>query len=83
MHCGIMFPIIPESNFTPISFYSREGVEAERNVNYEKKTQNIEFDEIDLSDDLPKDLTNIRIKSPLIKPVSNGKKKSKKKKAIP
>jgi hypothetical protein len=53
------------------------------NVNYEKKTQNIEFDEIDLSDDLPKDLTNIRIKSPLIKPVSNGKKKSKKKKAIP
>ena len=54
-----------------------------QNVNYEKKTQNIEFDEIDLSDDLPKDLTNIRIKSPLIKPVSNGKKKSKKKKAIP
>ena len=36
MNCGIMFPIIPESNFTPISFYSREGVEAERNVNYEK-----------------------------------------------
>tara|TARA_X000000368_G_scaffold413749_1_gene402342 strand:+ start:3075 stop:3707 length:633 start_codon:yes stop_codon:yes gene_type:complete len=37
MECGIMFPIIPESNFTPISFYSREGVEAQRNVNYEKK----------------------------------------------
>ena len=54
-----------------------------QNVNYEKKIQNIEFEEIDLSDELPKDLTNIRIKSPLIKPITNGKKKSKKKKVIP
>ena len=37
MNCGIMFPIIPESNFTPISFYSREGHDPERNVNYEKR----------------------------------------------
>tara|TARA_Y100000114_G_scaffold38372_2_gene34080 strand:+ start:1260 stop:1892 length:633 start_codon:yes stop_codon:yes gene_type:complete len=37
MKCGIMFPIIPESNFTPISFYSRKGHDPERNVNYEKR----------------------------------------------
>ena len=37
MKCGIMFPIIPESNFTPISFYSGKGHDPERNVNYEKR----------------------------------------------
>jgi hypothetical protein len=37
MWCGIMFPIEPEDAGEPISFYSREGQEPERNVNYEKR----------------------------------------------
>jgi sorbitol/mannitol transport system substrate-binding protein len=37
MWCGIMFPIEPEDAGEPISFYSREGQEPERNVNYKKR----------------------------------------------
>jgi hypothetical protein len=36
MNCGIMFPILPSDDITPISFYSKEGIEPERNKNYEK-----------------------------------------------
>ena len=37
MWCGIMFPILPEDAGEPISFYSRDGVEPERNINYKKR----------------------------------------------
>ena len=37
MWCGIMFPIEPEDAGEPISFYSRDGIDPERNVNYEKR----------------------------------------------
>tara|TARA_R110002074_G_scaffold35457_13_gene96947 strand:+ start:4782 stop:5414 length:633 start_codon:yes stop_codon:yes gene_type:complete len=37
MNCAIMFPILPVKDITPISFFSREGIEPERNINYEKK----------------------------------------------
>ncbi len=37
MNMAIMFPVLPIKDITPISFYSREGHNPERNVNYEKK----------------------------------------------
>lgn len=37
MNLAIMFPILPANDITPISFFSREGIEPERNINYEKK----------------------------------------------
>ena len=37
MWCGIMFLLNLEDAGEPISFYSREGIEPERNVNYEKR----------------------------------------------
>lgn len=36
MNCGIMFPILPADAGEPISFYSREDIIPERNLNYEK-----------------------------------------------
>jgi hypothetical protein len=37
MNLAIMFPILPASDITPIAFFSQEGHEPERNVNYQKK----------------------------------------------
>ena len=37
MNLAIMFPILPSQDITPISFFSREGIEPERDINYQKK----------------------------------------------